>query len=91
MKGGFQYQTANGVLRILSADAFENDIGPLTDRICKEDTPSIAGMDFASGDLNALMQHIIKSDVDHRAVENCVVLTDQCLTANTIMRFFERQ
>jgi hypothetical protein len=37
------------------------------------------------------MQHIIKSDVDHRVVENCVVLTDQFLTANTIMRFFERQ
>jgi hypothetical protein len=91
LKGGFQFQTANGVLRVLNADAFEHDIGPLTDEIRQEDTPSIVGMDFTTGDLNALMVYIIKSEVDHRAVENGVVLTNQSLTANTIIRFFERR
>jgi hypothetical protein len=91
LKGGFQYQTANGALRVLTADAFENGIGPISDEICKEDTPCIAGMDFTTGDLISLMGYITKSDFGHRAIENCVILTDQSLTANTIMRFFERQ
>jgi hypothetical protein len=91
LKGGFQYQTANGVLRVLTADVFENGIGPLSDEIRKEDTPCIAGMDFTTGDLIALMGFISKSEVEHRAVENGVILTDQSLTANTTMRFFERQ
>lgn len=91
LKGGFQYWTANGVLRILSTDAFEREIAPLTDEIRKEDTPSIVGMDFTTGDLIALMDYITQSEVEHRTVENGVVLTDQSLTANTIMRFFERR
>ncbi|SEK39562.1 VOC family protein [Pacificibacter marinus] len=91
LRGGFQYWTANGVLRVLSADAFEREIAPLTDEIRKEDTPSIVGMDFTTGDLIALMDYITQSEVEHRAVENGVVLTDQSLTANTIMRFFERR
>ena len=91
LKGGFQYQTANGVLRVLNTDAFENDIGSLTDQVRNEDTPSIAGMDFTTGDLNVLLDYIVKSEADHCTVENGVVLTNQSLTANTIMRFFERQ
>ncbi|WP_299297228.1 VOC family protein [uncultured Tateyamaria sp.] len=91
LKGGFQCVTANGMLRVLSADAFEDDIGPLSDQIRKEDSPCIAGMDFTAGDLNALMGYIANSEVEHRAVENGVALTNQSLTANTIMRFFERQ
>lgn len=91
LRGGFQYKTANGVLRVLSADAFENDIGPLSDEIRTEDTPSIAGMDFTTGDLNTLLDYITKSEADHDPLENGVVLTDQTLTANTTLRFFERQ
>ncbi len=91
LTGGFQYQTANGVLRVLTANAFEAEIGPLTDEIRKEDTPSIAGMDFTAGDLSVLLDHIAECDVDHQEIENGVVLTDHSLTANTRMRFFEHQ
>ncbi|WP_368186268.1 VOC family protein [Aestuariibius sp. HNIBRBA575] len=91
LNGGFQYQTANGWLMVQSADAFEKDIGPLTDEMRKEDSPSIAGMDFTTGDLNALMTYINESEIAYRMVENGVALSDQSLTANTIMRFFERQ
>lgn len=90
LKGGFQYQTANGALKVLNVEAFENDIGSLSDGIRQEDTPSIAGMDFTTGDMNALLDYVFKSGTEHRVVENGVILTNQSLTANTIMRFFER-
>jgi hypothetical protein len=88
--GGFQCQTANGILRVMTADAFESDIGPLTDEIRQEDTPSIAGMDFTAGDLSILLHHLTKSEIGHRAIENGVILTNQSLIANTIIRFFGR-
>lgn len=90
LSGGFQFQTANGVLRVMTADAFESDIGPLADEIRQEDTPSIAGMDFTTGDMSVLTQYVINSKIGHRAVENGVVLTNQSLIANTIIRFFGR-
>jgi hypothetical protein len=88
LSGGFQFQTANGVLRVMAPDAFEREIGPLTDVIRQEDTPSIAGMDFTTGDLSVLMEYIEASETEFRTIENAVALIDPKLTANTIMRFF---
>lgn len=91
MQDGFQFQTANGVLRVLTASAFERDIGPLPQDIRQETTPSIAGMDFTTGDLNILKEFIDGSGMDYRTVENGVALARQTQTANTILRFFEPQ
>jgi hypothetical protein len=91
LDGGFEYQTANGVLRVLSAGAFEETIGTLSDQIRQEDTPSIAGMDFTTDDMDTLREYITKSGIKHRAIESGVVLTDQSLTANTILRFFKHR
>lgn len=89
--GGFECQTANGVLRVLTPDAFEQTIGALTGALRQETQPSIAGMDFTARDLRVLMTYINNAEMEHRTVENGVALLDQSLTANTVLRVFERQ
>jgi len=88
INGGFKLQTANGVLRVMNAVAFETNISPLPDGIRHEDSPSIAGMDFTTSDMNILLEWIEKSETDYRVIENGVALSKPSLTANTVMRFF---
>ncbi len=90
LEDGFQYQTANGTLRVLTAPAFERTIGPLAEAIASEDTPSIAGMDFTTGDMKILKGFIDSSDMRSRSTETEITLLNPSLTANTLLRFFRR-
>jgi hypothetical protein len=87
--GGFQYQTANGTLRVMTADAFEGAIGPLPKEVLDEDLPCIAGMDLTTGDPNGLLEYINRSNLGYRPVETGFALTSPSLTANTILRFLK--
>ncbi|MEP3297721.1 MAG: VOC family protein [Pseudoruegeria sp.] len=89
LKGGFQVQTANGIIRILTADEFERDIGILPMDIRLEDTPTVACMDFTTKDLRIMKALIDTSDVECRVSEAGITLIDPTQTANTILRFFE--
>ncbi len=86
--GGFQFQTANGALRILTADAFEQAVGPLPDAWCPEDLPSILGMDFYATDLSALNSFIAEAKLDCCIIENGIFLANSSFAANTTLRFF---
>lgn len=90
LNGGFQFQTANGVLKVMTVAAFEHEIGDLTEEIRDEDTPAIAGMDFTVGDLHALTTFLDRTQMEYRVIENGVALTTQSLTANTTFRFFRQ-
>ena len=98
LDGGFQYQTANGTLRVLTAPAFERAIGVLAEAIHHAETPCIAGMDFTVGDLNALQGYIEASQTGFRStetgigtgLETGIALTNPSQTANTLLRFFTR-
>lgn len=85
--GGFQCQTANGVLRIMDADTFEQKIGPLAKAIRKDETPSIAGMDLKMSDHQAVFEFLETAGLDYRKIENGFTLTSPELTANTLLRF----
>jgi Glyoxalase-like domain len=87
LEGGFQYQTANGTLRFLTAPAFERTIGPLPRAIAREDTPSIAAMDFTAGDMKILRGFIDRSDMRCHSTEAGITLLNPSLTANTLLRF----
>jgi hypothetical protein len=89
LDGGFQYQTANGVLRVMSAEAFEDAIGPLANDLCTEDLPCIAGMDLTVGDPNVLLEFIKSSNLAYSPIESGLALTSPSLTANTILRFLK--
>jgi hypothetical protein len=92
LDGGFQYHTANGTLRVLTATAFERTIGALPEAIRCEETPSIAGMDFTAGDLSVLQGFIDSSQTGFRSTDagTGIALTNPSLTANTLLRFFLR-
>lgn len=87
--GGFQYQTANGVLRVLTADAFEHEVGPIAASFCQDGTPSIVGMDFTVKDLDMLKMHVDAAKIGSRVSNQTMTLTEPSRTANTVLRFFE--
>lgn len=87
--GGFQYQTANGMLRVLTVDAFERAIGPLPEVVRCEVLPCIAGVDMSVRDPNVLLEFIESSDFGYRPIETGFALSAPSLTANTVLRFIK--
>ncbi|MGB7242499.1 MAG: VOC family protein [Sulfitobacter sp.] len=85
--GGFQFQTANGVLRLMNADAFERMIGPLPNALRDDPLPCIAGMDLTMTDAETCLAFIKKSNLGFRQIENGYALQNAGLTANTVLRF----
>lgn len=85
--GGFQCQTANGVMQVLEPDAFEHKIGPLPAEMQGETTPCIAGMDLRMPDPEVMLEWLKTSSLEFREVENGFALTQPSLTANTRFRF----
>jgi aminoglycoside phosphotransferase family enzyme len=84
-----EFQTANGVLRVLRKADFERDIGPLTKDIQTEQQPSIAAMDFSLDDLTVLETYLDQAGVEYKPIENGLVLDNVTQTANTLFRFFQ--
>ena len=89
LDGGFQYQTANGILRVLTLDAFERAIGPLPEDVRCDVLPCIAGMDLTMGDPNVLLRFIESSGFCCRPVETGFALSSPSRTANTVIRFLK--
>jgi len=85
--GGFQYETANGFLRVLDAEVFKETIGPIPKDNQNETLPYIAGMDFVMSNPDALLHYLEKSDASYQATENGFTLNEPELTANTVIRF----
>ena len=88
LDGGFQYDTANGVLRVLTAEAFEHSIGPLPDSVRDEPLAGIAGMDFVARDMNVVAACAKASGLAFERGDQALVLTTPSLTANTLLRVF---
>lgn len=85
--GGFECQTANGVMRVMTADEFEHRIGALPDAVVQEKTPFIAGMDLTMSEQQPLANFLARSNTAYQKIENGFVLSDPSLTANTVLRF----
>ncbi len=88
-ESGFQFQTANGVIRVLNAEEFETVIGPLPHDLNDESLPCIAGMDFAMPDSDRMLTFLKGSNVEFRKIDNGFSLIDASLTANTILWFLQ--
>jgi len=85
--GGFQCQTANGVMRIMDAATFSHSIGPLPELVMKDVAPCIVGMDMTMSDPQTFLDVLEKSTLDFKEIENGFALTSPELTANTLLRF----
>jgi hypothetical protein len=88
--GGFQFQTANGVLRVMEIGCFEKHIGPVPKAVQTEGTPCIAGMDLKMDDAKEMSNFIVNSGVEYREIPEGIALSKPSETANTILRFVSR-
>lgn len=85
--GGFQYQTANGVLRVMDAACFEQTIGRVPEAIAQEQLPCIAGMDLVMSEPAVFSRYLKSASLAFREIANGYVLTSPETTANTTFRF----
>ena len=88
IEGGFQCNTANGVMRVLNATAFENTIGDLPQALVGEGLPCVAGIDLVMSDPAVFSEFLKTSNAGCRDINNGYVLTSPSMTANTTLRFF---
>ncbi len=87
IEGGFQCQTANGVIRVMDAYSFTNTIGSLAEPIAEELQPCIAGMDLVMSDPTAFYENLLVTGLGFREIENGYALDSPESTANTLLRF----
>jgi len=87
LEGGFECNTANGMLRVFTTSAFEEHIAPIPTPAQGETLPFIAGMDFVMADSDALLDWLNNSGTPYLTIPNGFVLTEPTLTANTVFRF----
>lgn len=85
--GGIQFETANGVIRMLTSAAFENTIGPLPDSILHERTPAIVSMEFNTADMNTLLEFVSTAGLEYVETQSGIALKPSELTANTTLCF----
>lgn len=87
INGGPEYQTANGMLRVMTAEGFEQTIGHLSD-MRDEALSFIAGMDLTVADPNVPRKSMSGSGLSFRGVAGGIALSAHFLTANTLLPFF---
>jgi len=87
IQGGMSFQTANGVIRVLLADAFQSTYGAVPEAVLKEQSPCIAGMDFRMPDPDTLLGFLDNANQAYKTIGDNVVLSTPEHTANTILSF----
>lgn len=87
--GGITFETANGALQIMEAEAFNAEIGPLPKAALNDQAPFIAGMDFTMTDPEKLRCFLNSSKLNFDEGAMAIRLTDAQETANTVLRFFK--
>jgi hypothetical protein len=85
---GISFKTANGTLRILEPQAFEDTIGKRPEAVSNDVKPFIAGMDFMSSDPDRLKQYLVSSGTAFEDKAGRITLLDPTAIANTTFRFF---
>lgn len=90
IEGGFACDTANGVIRFMTAKAFEQEIGPLSAATQDAPSPFIAGMDLLVDDPAIFSEYLKISGMGFVDGADSFTLTQPALTANTVLRFLSR-
>lgn len=86
-----EFPTANGVLRLLNLETFEESIGPVAAAVRESQPPFIAGMDFSVGELRHLTAWFERAGIPFFENDVGIVLEDPQATANTTFRFLPTQ
>lgn len=84
--GGMQFVTANGTIRILNTDAFQNGVGPLSDAVLDEQTPCIASIEFNTPEPDVMLKFVTQSGLSYHSIANGIALASD-FSANTTLCF----
>jgi len=87
LEGGFECQTANGIIRVLNASAYQLLVGVLSENIFAETLPCVAGMDFNMKDPSKFVRFLGSSAMGYKKISDGYALTEPQATANTTLRF----
>lgn len=88
MDCGFEFDTANGVLRVMTAEGFDRTVGPLAAEMHDDNTPFIAGMDLTVENLKELGGFLEAAKIPFQPIAKGFALRCPELFANTTLRFF---
>ncbi len=88
IEGGYQLETANGRVRLLSSHRIEKELGTLPDEIMVDRQPCIVGMDLRYADATLLSQYLSSSDIAFEEREGVFSLRHAQDTGNTFLRFY---
>ena len=88
--GGYQLETANGYIRILTSQSIELDLGVLPDAVLADDQPCIVGIDLLYADSLLLMKHLQGSGIKFSEKDGVLSLLHAQDVGNIFLRFHER-
>ncbi len=91
IEGGYQLQTANGCIRLLTSRQIEAELGRLPQAVRSDNQPCIVGMDLCYSDAGLLRQHLQSSGVDFTEKEGVFSLLQAEDAGNTFLRFQQCQ
>ena len=87
ISGGYQLETANGRVRLLTRQSIEADLGSLSADILRDDQPCIVGMDLRYTDAVLLGQYLRSSGIAFDENDGVFSLRHAHETGNTFLRF----
>lgn len=87
VEAGFNIDTANGPIQVLSKPTVEHHFGKLPSAVAHSNEPCIIAMDFCYKNAETLRQYIRDSGLGHKKTEKTFTLTNAADTGNTFLRF----
>ena len=88
VNGGYELETANGHLRLMSQESIESELGALPAEVIADSQPCIIGMDFLYADAALLKQYLQTGDVEFNEYDGVFSLRFAQSVGNTFFRFY---
>ena len=91
IEGGYQLNTANGHIRLLTSQQIEAEMGTIPLAVRTDNQPCIIGIDLCFADATALRRHLLSSGLDFVENDSVFSLQNARDVGNTFLRFHERK
>jgi len=91
IEGGYQLDTANGRIRLLTSQQIETEMGTIPLAVRTDNQPCIIGMDLCFEDATVLRGYLQSSGVDFTEEDGVITLQQAHEIGNTFLSFHERE
>ena len=89
--GGYQLETANGYIRLLTNQCIEDDMGPLPEAVISDRQPCIVAITLLYAERMSLRKHLQNSGVEFDDRHGVFTLKNAQEAGNVFLRFHERE